>query len=484
MRERQPNAQRGRPRALKKWRTATDAAVIVSPMRRLARLLVLVAAPILVVGGLSVPALAATCDFSNGAVTVDVGAGETATIGTSASAITLDGTPCSTATVNNTDTIAVTTAAIPNEIAFDLTGGPLGPGLTPEADGSEIEITVNAPNGTPTLRVVGSAGADHIVAGQGGVNLNADETTADADITITGTPALVVEGRDGDDVLSLGGGAGTGTAGPPGRLLGGLGNDELGGGPAASTYDGGEGTDRVDYTGATSLEEANLSTGQVIHEGGGVDMLVAIEEITGSPGDDRFVGSTGDDAIDGGDGSDTIDYEAAAGGVQVDLAGGTGVGDGTDQLDSIENVVGSPGDDVITGNEDDNVLEGGAGLDTVSFAGSNAAVDVNLKKGTATGQGTDELIGFEDVDGSRKKDVIRGDAGANVLDGGAGADELYGGNGADVVLGSEGADLLFGQKGRDLLKGGGGKDQLNGGEGRDTCKGGEDPDAFVLCEKL
>jgi Ca2+-binding RTX toxin-like protein len=449
-----------------------------------ARLVIATAALIVASIAVMTPARAVVdCTFASATVTVTTEGGDSVTIARSGEAITFNGSNCQTATVSNTDTIAVTTTGVPTEIAFDLTGGAFAPGLTAETDGSEIEITVNVPNGVPTLRVIGSAGVDRIVAGAGGINLNADETTADADVAITGTPALVVDSRDGDDVLSLGGGSGTGTA-VAGTLIGGTGNDALGGGLPPSRFDGGDGVDEVDYAGATQLQLADLTAGQVTHQAGGVDTLVAIEGITGSPGDDTFVGTTGDDTIDGGDGSDTIDYGAAATGVSVDLAKGTATGEGSDRLDSIENVIGSSADDTITGSDADNALDGGAGDDTVSFAGSSAGVTVNLKKGTATGDGEDELSGFEHAVGSKKKDVLRGDGGKNVLDGAGGADEVYGGNGADTVLGSEGSDLLFGQKGGDLLKGGSGRDQLNGGEGRDTCKGGEDADAFVFCEKL
>src|SRR5688572_19608735 len=178
---------------------------IVSHMRSRARFAVLTAVFVLAFQFFTFPATAATCLFVPPTVTVDVGGGETATIGRTGDDITLDGAACGGATVANTDTIAITTTGVPIEAVIDLTGGPLAPGLTPEADGSEIEITINLPTGTPTLRILGSSGVDRIVAGASGINLNSDETTADADVTITGTPVVVIDGRDGDDVISLGG---------------------------------------------------------------------------------------------------------------------------------------------------------------------------------------------------------------------------------------------------------------------------------------
>jgi hypothetical protein len=472
----------------------------VSHMRSCARLGVLIAVFVLAFALLAIPAVAATCLFAPPTVTVDVGAGETATIGRSGADITLNGAPCGGATVTTTETIAVTATGVPTEIGIDLTGGPLAPGLTPEADGSEIEITINMPTGTPTLRIVGSTGVDHIVAGESGINLNSDETTADVDVTITGAPVLVIDGGDGDDILSLAGGAGTGT-GRQGSLLGQAGNDLLLGGVAGSTFDGGLGTDEVDYTSATQLQSANLSTGQAIHQGGGTDTLAGIENLTGSPGDDRIVGNGSDNVIDGGDGIDTIDYGAASD-VNVDLRAGSAVGDGTDGLSSIENVIGStsadhivgdgganqldggPGDDKIDGGGGDDTLAGRDGSDTVSFQSSTEGVTVSLTRGTAEGNGADTLEGFENVVGTPRADEIRGDGAGNRLDGRRGPDQVYGRGGVDMILGGDGNDLLFGQSGNDTLLGDTAKDQLDGGKDRDVCKGGPGPDSFVFCETV
>jgi Ca2+-binding RTX toxin-like protein len=469
-------------------------------MRSPFRFAVLAAILVLAFPLFALPATAATCLFVAPAVTIDVGAGETATIGRTGADITLNGAACGGGTVANTDTITVTATGVPAEIVIDLTGGPFAPGLSPEADGSEIEVTINLPTGTPTLRILGSTGVDRLVAGAGGINLNSDETTADVDVTITGAPTLVMDGGDGDDILSLAGGAGTG-AGRQGSLLGQAGNDLLLGGVAGSTHDGGLGTDEVDYTGATQLESANLSTGTTTYQGGGTDTLAGIENLTGSPGDDRIVGNGADNVIDGGDGVDTIDFSAASA-MNVDLRAGRAVGDGTDALSSIENVIGSPSadhiigggganlldggpsDDKIDGGGGDDTLTGGEGSDTVSFQSSTEGVTVSLTRGTAEGNGADTLEGFENVVGTVKADEIHGDGGRNRLDGRRGPDQLFGGGGADIIQGGDGNDLLFGQSGNDLLLGDSAKDQLDGGKDRDVCRGGTGPDSFVFCETV
>jgi hypothetical protein len=96
------------------------------------------------------------------------------------------------------------------------------------------------------------------------------------------------------------------------------------------------------------------------YAGGQADQLSAIENLTGSPGDDTIVGDggpnvlrgdggadtlvggPGDDTLDGQAGVDTIDFTSAPFAVTIILAGRTAVGDGADTLSEIENAIGSP----------------------------------------------------------------------------------------------------------------------------------------------
>jgi Ca2+-binding RTX toxin-like protein len=475
------------------------AGIVSATMRWASRSIVGLAVLLLAMVGLAVPAAATvSCSFTAPTVTVTAEAGDSVVIVRTGSAIHVNGAPCDTAAVTTTDTIAVDTTGVVSSVTIDLSGGPFEPGTTA---GGEIKFTVNVPNGAPVLKVIGSSGPDHVVAGAGGINLNANEATPDKDVTITGSPAIELEGGDGDDVLSIGGGGDTGNA-IRGVLRGGAGNDRLLAGASGSTVDGGEGIDTVDYAAASALEEANLATGQVTHAAGGTDTLTSIESFVGSPGDDRIVGTEGDDTIDGGDGEDTIDYSASTSAVDVNLRGNSATGQGTDILRNIENVIGSPGDDRITGNDEANVLDGGpgndtidggdgddeliggAGEDTVSFRSSSSGVTADLKKGTAEGAGKDSLSGFEHVVGSPKADEISGDGKANRLEGLGGNDSIFGRAGDDRIFGGNGNDRLFGQGGDDVLRGEKGKDQHNGGRGKDHCKGGPGADSFVLCENF
>ncbi len=146
-------------------------------------------------------------------------------------------------------------------------------------------------------------------------------------------------------------------------------------------------------------------------------------------------------------------------------------GDDTLVGDAQANVLrGLAGDDVLDGQAGADTLDGGSGADTAAYTDSDAAVQVDLDAGTATGghaQG-DTLTSIEHLRGSAHADVLRGDNSANRLWGGAGADKLVGLSGHDRLYGEAGADRLYGSWGDDVLEGGAGADVLDGEGGTDT----------------
>ena len=100
---------------------------------------------------------------------------------------------------------------------------------------------------------------------------------------------------------------------------------------------------------------------------------------------------------------------------------------------------------MISGNAGNNILDGGAGIDTVSYASAAAAVTVNLASTVAqntVGAGTDTLLNFENLTGSNFNDTLTGNAGNNVLNGGAGADHLIGGLGNDTYVVDNAGDVV------------------------------------------
>jgi Ca2+-binding RTX toxin-like protein len=235
------------------------------------------------------------------------------------------------------------------------------------------------------------------------------------------------------------------------------------------------------------------------------------DALAGDGGDNVLTGGKGNDVLTGGGGSDTAAYDTATAGITLDLskAGAQNtVGAGTDTLFSIENLVGSAFNDKLTGDAGANTLDGGDGVDTLSYAGDTTGVSVTLGGGPGVGgdAGGDVFSNFENIIGGSKADQLAGDAGSNRLDGGAGDDTLTGGAGADVLIGGTGnADLaLYGGatavtvdlstgKGKggdaegdtlsgienvsgstadDVLTGNSGANSLSGGDGSDTLSGG------------
>jgi Ca2+-binding RTX toxin-like protein len=373
----------------------------------------------------------------------------------------------------------------------------------------------------------GGLGNDTIDGGGGTDTASYAHASGGVTVTLTATGGSST-GADGNDTLvSIE------------NLIGSGFNDTLMGNANANTLDGGAGTDTVSYANASAAVTVTLTASGGSSTGaGGNDTLVSIENVTGSGFNDILMGNAAANTLDGGAGTDTVSYANASGAVNVTLtaSGGSSTGaGGNDTLVSIENVIGSGFDDVLMGNANANTLDGGAGIDTVSYANATGAVTVTL---TATGGGStgaggnDTLASIENVTGSAFNDTLIGNAGANTLDGGAGNDNLQGGAGDDILIGGDGADTidggtgvntvdysassaavsvnlqngkgtggaaagdtislvqnvvgsafgdnLVGTSGANMLNGGAGNDTLNGGGGADILIGGAGNDMFVF----
>ena len=247
-------------------------------------------------------------------------------------------------------------------------------------------------------RITGSAAANRIFGFAGNDTL----------LGLLGDDTLL--GGDGDD-----------------SLAGGEGDDELWGGAGRDTIDGGAGNDLVRYRDSIGPMAVDLAVGTAQDGFGTTDRLISVENahgsdfadtLTGDGGANRLFGFAGRDVIDGGGGNDTI------------LGG-----DGNDT------VRGGAGDDELWGEAGDDVIDGGAGNDTASFRNAGpGGVRADLLRGRATGEGSDTLIGIENVNGSDFADLIIGDGAANRLFGFAGDDTLIGGTGDDVLSGGAGND--------------------------------------------
>jgi Ca2+-binding RTX toxin-like protein len=259
-------------------------------------------------------------------------------------------------------------------------------------------------------------------------------------------------------------------------IVGTKGNDTLRGTSHADVIVGLQGSDVIRGRGGNDIVCGGQDTGEDFYDydhlfgNKGNDILLGqggYDFLHGGPGADKLMGGQESDRLQGGRGNDIIkggknfpwesgDFISySRGPVNVDLARGVSVapGVGTDHLSGIEDVGGSPADDVILGNGSKNGLGGGLGNDTISGRGGN-----------------DELSGGDGIN------IVRGGRGQDGILGGSSHDRLYGGKGNDDVGDSETlhvnttpGDLIVGGHGDDILNSSAGDDHLVGGNGDDAA---------------
>ncbi len=164
-----------------------------------------------------------------------------------------------------------------------------------------------------------------------------------------------------------------------------------------------------------------------------------------------LLGTDGTDVISGNGGY----YDGLYGFGGDDILNG---GEGTDWLRGgadNDTLNGDGGDDHLRGDQGDDVLNGGDGIDRARYSNASGGVSVDLDLGTADARdgsgnsGHDTLSAIENVQGSNYDDLLSGDGGGNQLEGGAGNDSLDGRGGNDVLVGGAGDDFLYGRAGAD-----------------------------------
>lgn len=299
-------------------------------------------------------------------------------------------------------------------------------------------------------------------------------------------------------------------------LRGKLGDDAISGFAGSDTLSGGSGNDTI----ATGF---------------GNDVIF------GGTGDDLIEVDGGSNRIFGGLGQDTVDYSYSGLGNLIDLSQHVVLsGARTDKLEGVESLIGTAyGDTVILGDlvldvdlgagndlaqisanlgsefvwDRDIHLQGGAGVDELSFRALSEGVRVFMSTGVAeTSAGQihfsqfEELVGtnfsdnistfiFEDgefgsgryfaADGDDRIVVSGGDR--NLVYGGRGDDFIFldfaggsgfGGSGDDFLFGTTVGATLSGGIGHDVIVGGISDDILNGGFGDDTLTGQDGADIF------
>lgn len=275
-------------------------------------------------------------------------------------------------------------------------------------------------------QLTGGPGADQINGGAGidsanyassinsvSVNLNlaTAQTGGDAEGDVL-TSVENVFGSNGDDTIT-----------------GNTGDNIIRGGPGADILDGAAGNDTLSYEGSA----------------GGV--TVDVNNNTASGGDAE---------------GDTIsNFE--------NLRGGNGDDDLTGINTALAVVEGGPGADRINGN--------GSFVTIASYENSPAPVNISLNSAAPMASGGDAegdtLNSIQGLVGSSFDDLLSGSDVFNTrIDGGPGNDLIQGELGADLLLGGEGNDLITGGAGDDQIDGGPGADNINGGAGDDFIEFG------------
>jgi uncharacterized delta-60 repeat protein len=368
--------------------------------------------------------------------------------------------------------------------------------LTTHATIKTVQLLFSAESNAANMFKVNSA---HITFSNGLLLLGDNLVTTEDDTT-----TVTLTGGTGNDILISAGGSQT--------LNGGDGNDRLvtlqkqtapAGSSGTDVFNGGNGNDTLVLDGLTggniTQYTVNLAafTGSIASSAGNssftlsgienVDASDVTDHITGDGnanvllgwgGNDTLIGGAGNDSLDGGDGNnsldggsgfDVADYSRGNPVISVTLATGSAThGIYTDTLTGIESVIGTGGNDTLTGNaahlvtyqlsDASEVFEGLAGNDTingggitsssfvtVSYARSTGAVTVNLGNATATDGfgGADSLLNIDGVIGGAGNDSLTGGSSSSQLhssllfesfEGGLGSDTIDGGNGGDRVM--------------------------------------------------
>jgi hypothetical protein len=360
---------------------------------------------------------------------------------------------------------AEATARVNVYTTADCSGLPAGEGLASDSglQSSLFHVPVDVPaDQTTELRATATDAAGNISGCSAPISYTEDSTPPS--VSITGGPnglTNVTSGtftftHDGVSVeCSLDGGI------PAFRACSGPGSDNYDvGGDLSLTF-------RVRSTDAVGNQAEATRSFSVVPlrcEGQVATIVGSGPTINGTDGADVIVADSANNIIDGKGGADRI----CAGGGKDSISGRGGP----------DRIFGEAGQDLIEGGSGDDFVHGGTGADKATFSGAGQAVTANLGAGTATGDGTDSVQSVEGLSGSPFDDTLKGDGGENDIGGGGGKDTLDGRGGDDDLAGSGGADLMSGGTGLDQLFGGFGDDTLHGQPGSDELHGEGGSDAL------
>ncbi|MCK5712582.1 MAG: calcium-binding protein, partial [Hyphomicrobiaceae bacterium] len=214
------------------------------------------------------------------------------------------------------------------------------------------------------------------------------------------------------------------------NIFSGTGNDTLRGDDNDNVILAGAGDDTVQASGGTDILDGEAGTNTIDFSTIGASVTGVSVILDGSNVATVTVGGGSDQTIS--------NFTNAIGTGGDDMLGGDGV---------VNCIDGGEGNDTLSGGGGEDTLIGGSGIDTVTYAAVAGGVVVNLSSQIASNDGdgsSDDLLTIENVVGSIFADTIIGDNNSNVIDGRGGVDTLYGLGGADIFIASDGVDVIDG----------------------------------------
>ena len=352
-----------------------------------------------------------------------------------------------------------------------------GGGDADELWGQEENDTLTGGTGDDFLD--GGAGSDVMYGGDGADELWGEQV----DVSSSASGNDNIRGESGND--SIVGGAGNDT------LDGGVDNDGVWGGVGNDTLLGGAGDDGL-YGEGDDDTLAGGAGSDVLNGGAGIDQLyggAGPDTLKGGSDADTLRGSEGTDYLEGGSGADTYVFIPGDGARnaqgQVDAVVDTDsnstfqFGGGVTRQAVTVRRNGTTYDLLVQyGDTDAFIVSDGMNRSGASFRfsdGTTATLASMLSAGLTGGTGNDVLQGF-----SNSNDLLDGGAGNDTISAASGNDILIGGAGDDTLLGEYGDDSLDGGSGNDTLMGGNGNDRLRGGIGVDSLAGGPGNDTYLF----
>ena len=215
----------------------------------------------------------------------------------------------------------------PSDSQAPPTGDPQAPTVTQTEPGGEMPAVRATCQGQPAT-ISGTDGNNDL------------DGTEGADVIVAGDGQDEIDGQGGDDVICAGDGDGA-------RQNDVNDDDSVQGGAGADTVNGGSGNDAIDGQGGDDTlfgDDEQASDGYIS----------TADEIHGGDGDDEIDGRADQDIVRGEDGEDTI---TSRGDGVIPSFGGEG--GGQQAITIIDVVIGGPGRDDCTADEDDDVSECG-----------------------------------------------------------------------------------------------------------------------------